>query len=340
MKLEMKYKVSVIVPIYKAEETIGDCSRSLFSQTLPEVQYIFVDDCSPDNSTNVVKSILENEFPSRADDCIFIRNETNKGSAGARLAGYRHAEGEFITACDSDDQTAPELYSTLYGKAVMENLDIVSCDYFKGRSMDNMIPVTAKDFPKDKRSMLSQLILGKYPGMLWLYIVRRELLDGNIKYPVHNVLEDLTLTVQFYWKARTFGHVAKPLYYYLINDTSLMNDKSPEKVMRRLEDEQANQGLITSFLMEQGLSECMKDEIEVEKLWIKDNSLCLIKKRSDLAIWKSIYPEINDTLFSNPLISSYKKLRCRLIKANLPIFLSRTILYFVRKYRSLIGRHD
>ena len=62
----MKPLVSVIVPVYNVEKYIGECARSLFAQTLEEVEYIFVNDCTPDGSMEVVRKIME-EFPGRAD---------------------------------------------------------------------------------------------------------------------------------------------------------------------------------------------------------------------------------------------------------------------------------
>ena len=54
----MNFKVSVIVPIYRVEKYIEKCVRSLFEQTLKEVEYIFVDDASPDRSIDILKQIM------------------------------------------------------------------------------------------------------------------------------------------------------------------------------------------------------------------------------------------------------------------------------------------
>lgn len=57
-------KVCVIIPVYKAEAYIEKCTRTLFGQTLDNLEYIFVDDCSPDHSIEVMERVL-NEFPNR-----------------------------------------------------------------------------------------------------------------------------------------------------------------------------------------------------------------------------------------------------------------------------------
>ena len=56
--------VSVVIAVYKVEEYIAQCCHSLFAQTLKNIEYIFVDDCSPDKSMDIVQSVLA-EYPDR-----------------------------------------------------------------------------------------------------------------------------------------------------------------------------------------------------------------------------------------------------------------------------------
>ena len=58
------YKVSVIVLIYKVEKYIERCARSLFCQTMQDIEYIFVNDCTPDHSIQVLQSVID-EYPQR-----------------------------------------------------------------------------------------------------------------------------------------------------------------------------------------------------------------------------------------------------------------------------------
>ena len=52
-------KVSVIIPVYGVEEYMARCARSLFKQTLDDIEYLFIDDCTPDRSIDILKSVLE-----------------------------------------------------------------------------------------------------------------------------------------------------------------------------------------------------------------------------------------------------------------------------------------
>ena len=86
------YKLSVIVPIFNAEKYIERCPRSLFEQTLDRIQYVIVDDCTPDNSINILKSIIE-DYPGREKDVTIIKHQMNTGQSGAGFDGLKAAGG-------------------------------------------------------------------------------------------------------------------------------------------------------------------------------------------------------------------------------------------------------
>lgn len=73
-------KVSVVIPVYNVEKWIGRCARSLFEQTLDEMEFIFVDDGSTDNSIGVVEDVLK-EFPKRKHQ-VTILHQRNSGPSG------------------------------------------------------------------------------------------------------------------------------------------------------------------------------------------------------------------------------------------------------------------
>ena len=108
--------VSVIVLVYKVEKYIERCARSLFGQTLQDMEFIFVDDDSPDRSIEVMERVLE-DFPLRRGQVKVIRNEVNLGLPESRRMGVAAATGEYIIHCDSDDWPEPEMYAKLYSKA-------------------------------------------------------------------------------------------------------------------------------------------------------------------------------------------------------------------------------
>jgi len=116
-------KVSVIIPVYGVEKYIERCIRSLFEQTLDDIEYIFVDDCTPDNSISILRKVLS-EYPNREKQVKILHHEKNKGLAQARQTGLKIASGEYIAHCDSDDWVDKDLYKIAHNKAKSESLDV------------------------------------------------------------------------------------------------------------------------------------------------------------------------------------------------------------------------
>ena len=95
-------KVSVIITIYNREKYIVDCSRTLFEQTLEDIELIFVDDASTDHSITLLRTLLE-QYPRRISQTKIICLEKNGGRAVARQTGIDHSTGEYVIHVDSDD---------------------------------------------------------------------------------------------------------------------------------------------------------------------------------------------------------------------------------------------
>ena len=121
-------KVSVIIPVYGVKKYIERCARSLFEQTLDDIEYIFVDDSTPDNSISILRKVLS-EYPNREKQVKILHHEKNKGLAQARQTGLKIASGEYIAHCDSDDWVDVHMYEEMYNKAIEEDADVVVCDY-------------------------------------------------------------------------------------------------------------------------------------------------------------------------------------------------------------------
>jgi len=91
--------VSVVMPIYGVERFVAEAIDSVLSQTFSDFEFIIVDDVSPDRSHAICE-----EYSCSDDRIRIIRHETNRGLAGARNTGIRHARGQYIALLDSDDR--------------------------------------------------------------------------------------------------------------------------------------------------------------------------------------------------------------------------------------------
>ena len=101
-------KVSMLIPIYGVEKFIERCAISLFEQTYQNIEYIFVNDCTKDDSINVLERVI-NRYPNRKPFVRIINHAQNKGLAGARNTAVANATGEFIMHVDSDDYVDKEI---------------------------------------------------------------------------------------------------------------------------------------------------------------------------------------------------------------------------------------
>lgn len=93
--------ISVIIPSYNREKTIGRTIDSVLNQTFKDIEVIIVDDCSIDNTTAIVSAYNDSRIH-------YIKHEQNRGACAARNTGVKYAKGEYIAFQDSDDEWMPD----------------------------------------------------------------------------------------------------------------------------------------------------------------------------------------------------------------------------------------
>ena len=118
-------KVSVVIPVYKAEKYLLRCVNSVLNQTLSDIEIILVDDGSSDDSPKICDELK------RAHDQIIVIHKSNGGVSSARNAGIKAASGDYIGFIDSDDDALPSMYETLYQAALDYDADMVMIDYVR-----------------------------------------------------------------------------------------------------------------------------------------------------------------------------------------------------------------
>jgi len=120
-----KPKVSIIVPVYNVEKYIERCAVSLFEQTYGNIEYVFVNDCTPDSSIDVLKQVLS-RFPNRTSQARILNHEKNRGLAVARNTALDNSNGEFVFHVDSDDYIEYNAIELLVNQQLKTASDIVS----------------------------------------------------------------------------------------------------------------------------------------------------------------------------------------------------------------------
>ena len=128
-------KVSVVVPVYNSEDSIGACISSILNQSLHDIEVILVDDGSIDCSGSICDDYAN------VDNRIVVVHQENMGRSAARLHGTQTACGEWLAFVDSDDTLPDDALSDLYAMS-SDDIDIVlgNGDSLKGEKRDT-IPI-------------------------------------------------------------------------------------------------------------------------------------------------------------------------------------------------------
>ncbi len=171
----MNSKVSIIVPFYNVSAYFERCILSLFHQTLNDIEYIFINDGSSDNSEQILRITLK-EFPHKISQVKILNNTQNEGIIAARIRGIKIASSEYVLMIDADDYIDNEMVESLYGKALSEKADVVISDIYieygyKTELFTNLID-------DDKTNNIKSLITnGTISASLCSKLFSKELLD-------------------------------------------------------------------------------------------------------------------------------------------------------------------
>lgn len=252
MEINQLPLLSVIIPVYNVERYIERCARSLFSQKLENIEFIFVDDCSPDNSINVLKRVVE-EFQSKCAqmhwDVRIEKMPRNSGQAAVREHGIHVSQGLYITHCDSDDWVNENIYLKMLTVAKESDADMVVCDYFRTDGEKHYTPVVgASNISLCRGRYLIDVLYQKFPWALWNKIVKKDIINKAQFYPSCNLGEDMVLVAQYIALSNKISYINSPLYYYYTNAGSIMNVTGEEKAENKYNQLKENTKILVSAM--------------------------------------------------------------------------------------------
>lgn len=283
--------VTVIIPVYNVTAFIERCARSLMEQTLYGVEFIFVDDCTPDDSITILKRVLE-EYPNRTNEIKILHNEHNYGLAATRFIGMNEARGRYILHCDSDDWVEPSMLEDMYIKAIETDADIVCCNAIKEGATSQVRYEYEYDEETVENGLLKFRLNDVYTA-IWNKLVRRELYICHNIHPYEgiNMAEDTALTLRLRYFSRRTVVVHKALYHYnRMNVGSMCAASKPEYIEQLIHLAY----LIEQFFVEQHEEKRFRHVINYIKFISKQSYL---RNDKNLQKWKSIYPESHRDIF-------------------------------------------
>ena len=294
-------KVSVIIPIYNVEKFIAKCATTLFEQTLEDVEFIFVDDASPDNSVGIINEVLK-KYPNRKEQTRIIKHESNKGLPAARNTGLAVATGDYIFHCDGDDYVETDMLEAMYGKATEENADIVWSDWFLTFEQNERY-MKQPDY-STPMGALKAMMSGGMKYNVWNKLAKRELYTAyGISFPAgYSMGEDMTM-LNLFAVAKKVAFIPRAFYHYVKFNASAMSYGFSQDKLEALTH---NINMVDQFLKNH-CKENLSQEVNFMKLEAKW-PLLIAGQSSLYKDWKKIFPEANSAIGKNPYLSKRRKL--------------------------------
>lgn len=222
------YKVSIIIPLYNVCEYVENSLYSALNQSFRSVEYILVNDCSTDNTMDVVNSIVE--LHPRKGDVKIIHHLHNRGLSAARNTGMIEATGEYIFFMDSDDELSIDCIQLHYD-AITEaksdftvaNIQLVGA---KSVHVKNIEDINCEVAP------VKSYLKRQWSVSAWNKLYRRDfLLHHQLHFENGLIHEDVLWSYMVSSKASKVAFVKEATYIYKIRKNSITTQaNSPQKI--------------------------------------------------------------------------------------------------------------
>lgn len=214
-------KVSVIVPIYNAEENIEKCLNSILNQTYKNFEIICINDGSKDNTQNILENYV------RKDTRIIVVNKENSGPSDTRNLGIKKATGKYIIFVDADDNINENMIEALVSKQVENNAELVICNFYyekdskiKNKLSNNKIFTNRKEFLKKFDYYYTKTLINPPWNKLYLKDKIKDKFDSNL------ILgEDLDFNIKYFNEIQRTATIDEYLYNYNINNSNSITSK-------------------------------------------------------------------------------------------------------------------
>lgn len=228
-------KISIIVPIYRAEAVLPKCVDSVLAQTFSDWELLLVDDGSPDGSGR-----LCDDYAAR-DERVRVFHKANGGVSSARNLGIREAVGKVILFADADDWLDPAMCRRLYGALTDAGADSAGCAHWNIQpsgekwAEPGALPPGVYQGEGLRKGVVDRLLgkrLGKpgevLNGFVWRFLFSREIIVSHGLSFSGAYLEDELFLMEYFCLAEKLAMVEEPLYYYLQNPGSVTRNYLPD----------------------------------------------------------------------------------------------------------------
>lgn len=278
--------ISIIIPMYKVEQYLPQCLRTLERQTYRPLQVIFVDDAGPDNSA----ALVEEALPSLAEvgiEAKLLRQGVNQGVAAARNRALDEATGKYIYSLDADDALEDDALRQMVETAEREQADVVGCECYL-REPKAVRRLTQPD-PKTGREAYALMCAGRMKWNLWLFLVRRELFGTDLRFTTgDNMGEDMMMMGRIMLRAQKVRIIHEAFYHY---DRTNVNAQTQNYSPAQWAQVERNLSKLESYVSALGDASLL-DELQQMKLNLK-LPLLISTSQVDYDLWTRLWPEAN-----------------------------------------------
>ena len=220
-------KISIVIPIYNAEDHLQRCVDSVLNQTEKNIEIILVDDGSKDNSIEICKNYLNQ------DKRVQLIHQENSGVSAARNRGIEQACGEYIGFIDSDDWIEPNMYECLLREANQASADIVICDartvYEDGKIQADTITQLSGNQILQKSEFTPSLLL-EMAGSAWRCIYKNHRYNDKLQkqktilFPLGvKFSEDRIFNLYAFGQENKICYIKKAFYNRYMNEKSTVH---------------------------------------------------------------------------------------------------------------------
>lgn len=223
-------KLSVIIPVYRVEQTLGRCVESIIGQTFADFELILVDDGSPDRCPQMCDEFAKN------DTRIHVIHKENGGLSDARNAGIDKAKGEYITFVDSDDYIEPDTYKPLMNELIgKHDIDMIEFPviYAEGSRNQKRISFGVKEY-RDMSAYWLQAY--GYEHCYACNKIYKRHLFHQLRYTKGHVFEDVEIMPKLLKQCRCIHTTEQGLYHYCYNPSGITSTATGKDLNQLLEN--------------------------------------------------------------------------------------------------------
>ena len=230
-------KISLIITLYNQKKFILKIYSCILNQSIKEIEIIFIDDASMDNSFLEVENLMKND-----KRIVYLKNKKNRGQFYSRNKGVLYSKGEYVIIVDPDDLLLNDILIKCYNYAKQHNLDIVQFYHLMGGSKKNSLVVLNNKPGICVQPKTNNIFFNYQTRYLWDKLVRRIIFIKSIffmkkkfrkeRFIIHN---DETACFGIFKSAYSYAQIEEIGYFYnrQAQNSTTKNNFLPENINGR-----------------------------------------------------------------------------------------------------------